>query len=561
MNHLDLAAWIGDPTKKQYLLVFGCLLALIVLMWRWADKYRAVTVAAFVVALLLSVVHQFAFDTVCEDAFISYRYAYRLSEGDGFTFNPGERVEGYSNFLWVVLLGGARRLFGADIVLTARVSGVLLSMGTCAISFFVGRRLTRGSVHAGLIAMLLLASASSFAAWGAAGLENALFAFLLMATVLCAIHRRWVATGLVLTAMSLTRVDGVVFAVPFFFYVLLCDRRWRTLLVTFLPYIVLYLAYTVWRVVYFGHLLPNTVAAKGGSPIGPRLINGLGYIYGQALGHLPLLILLVVPLIVGAFRRLSRRTEEKEVDDAPGTRPAFAMLIGLVLLYTGFIVFIGGDWMPAGRFLYVLAPCFALVAAVAWCRFVTARLLESSGVVAAILFGALCFHSFHGSFVHQNYIPDVSNWKNDLKQLARMGQWFNQTLPDDTLIAVFANGVLSYQSQLPTIDMLGLTDEHIARKGKRREELPGHQAYDFHYVISRKPALAIWNGGGFFDQPRKWDPWPGYDTVVFQFADTSTSVGGYVQPRILRERRDEIIAKLDAHPQVRHIKVEWPPSP
>lgn len=34
-----------------------------------------------------------------DDAFISFRYARNLLEGHGLVFNPGEYVEGYSNFL------------------------------------------------------------------------------------------------------------------------------------------------------------------------------------------------------------------------------------------------------------------------------------------------------------------------------------------------------------------------------------------------------------------------------------------------------------------------------
>ena len=40
---------------------------------------------------------------VQDDAFITYRYARNLARGEGLVFNPGERVEGYTNFLWTVM--------------------------------------------------------------------------------------------------------------------------------------------------------------------------------------------------------------------------------------------------------------------------------------------------------------------------------------------------------------------------------------------------------------------------------------------------------------------------
>jgi len=42
----------------------------------------------------------------CDDAFISYRYAKHLVEGQGLVFNPGERVEGITNPLFTLLLAG-----------------------------------------------------------------------------------------------------------------------------------------------------------------------------------------------------------------------------------------------------------------------------------------------------------------------------------------------------------------------------------------------------------------------------------------------------------------------
>ena len=47
---------------------------------------------------------------LCDDAFISFRYVRNLIEGHGLVFNPGERVEGYTNFPWVLELAA---LWGA----------------------------------------------------------------------------------------------------------------------------------------------------------------------------------------------------------------------------------------------------------------------------------------------------------------------------------------------------------------------------------------------------------------------------------------------------------------
>src|SRR5215831_17241797 len=63
-----------------------------------------------IAVLALGVAHIYYLRFVCDDAFISYRYAANLAHGRGLVFNPGERVEGYTNFLWVVLCSALIRL-------------------------------------------------------------------------------------------------------------------------------------------------------------------------------------------------------------------------------------------------------------------------------------------------------------------------------------------------------------------------------------------------------------------------------------------------------------------
>src|SRR5207249_3174984 len=60
-----------------------------------------VAVAAVASLLLIAFASRFS-DFVTDDAFITFRYAHNLLNGHGMVFNPGERVEGYTNFLWVL---------------------------------------------------------------------------------------------------------------------------------------------------------------------------------------------------------------------------------------------------------------------------------------------------------------------------------------------------------------------------------------------------------------------------------------------------------------------------
>ena len=81
------------------------------------DRVLFVVAAGILLALQMS----YWWYTV-DDAYISYRYAENAAKGLGFVFNPGERVEGFTNFLWTLLLAVAFKL-GADTVIASKILG------------------------------------------------------------------------------------------------------------------------------------------------------------------------------------------------------------------------------------------------------------------------------------------------------------------------------------------------------------------------------------------------------------------------------------------------------
>ena len=68
---------------------------------RWASAPGQLAVFGLVA---LFFVHAYRFSFTMDDAYISLRYAKNLVDGLGLVYNPGEFVEGYSNFSWTMLL-------------------------------------------------------------------------------------------------------------------------------------------------------------------------------------------------------------------------------------------------------------------------------------------------------------------------------------------------------------------------------------------------------------------------------------------------------------------------
>ena len=62
-----------------------------------------------------------------DDAFITFRYARNLADGMGPVFNPGEAVEGYTSFLWMLISSAAFALADdARALALIKVSGLLI---------------------------------------------------------------------------------------------------------------------------------------------------------------------------------------------------------------------------------------------------------------------------------------------------------------------------------------------------------------------------------------------------------------------------------------------------
>ena len=76
------------------------------------------------VPLLVLAAHAYQYlPFIADDALISLRYSERLTDGQGLTWNDGERVEGYSNLLWV-LLCAALGWLGLDMITAVRALGL-----------------------------------------------------------------------------------------------------------------------------------------------------------------------------------------------------------------------------------------------------------------------------------------------------------------------------------------------------------------------------------------------------------------------------------------------------
>ena len=169
---------------------------------------------------------------LCDDAFISFRYARNFKDGHGLVFNVGEYVEGYSNFLWVLELGSLWKLFGLRPEYTSIWLSKLLTLGTIGL---VGTLSLRSKISNGLLrtwmALCLLLSSATFAVWTTGGLETRQFTFLIVLAVFFLSmykenERNLIFASLALGAAEYTRPEGMMLGgLAMFWYV--CDAYYH----------------------------------------------------------------------------------------------------------------------------------------------------------------------------------------------------------------------------------------------------------------------------------------------------------------------------------------------
>ena len=444
--------------------------------------------AVFLFALAwLSAIAWWHRHVLMDDPWITFRYARNLLAGHGWAFNPGEALEGYSNFLWV-LLSLPPYALGIEPLGVARLAGWLSAAAAVGLlAFGFGRKEGALYVPRSRRAALLLASCYPLAVWSIGGLETTfhtllvmLFGFALAGLMDRPDVRRGAVAGALLLALGLNRPEGAMFA-ALLVLVPLWQRTpagWRGTAVAALVFCAGYLVYTIWRVQTFGTIVPNTVSAKvGGGPIG-RALEGLGYAFSYFRGP-PAVLLLLGGLAAWRWKNEHSQTHEPSCTAKGRPDALVPAMSAIVLLQGAFAVAVGGDWMPAARFLVPLLP--ALCVAAAW---ELRRWLPPLQVLAIffLLAGGLLQARHEPMLRWCRWAAKEAGGELIIQPLIEAGEWLHRHSLGEGVLAASEAGALPYYSRLDFVDMLGLVDAHLAA-------LPGgiHEKHDAEYVLSRQP--------------------------------------------------------------------------
>ena len=414
-----------------------------------------------------------------DDAFISYRYARNLVSGDGLVFNPGERVEGYSNLLYVLLVSAGLLFLGDDQAYGFSVAVNLLSIALAYAAFlWLARSTLRG--HRPLVAVALFSVTPSLWIWTGSGMETPLVLLIVVLTwgalevEVAGGDRRaaWALAALAAVAVLL-RADGFLIPLLAAGFCLLRGRPRPALGIGAAALLTLSLL-VAWRLWYYGYPLPNTYYMKVSGDLADRLSSGLGALFEVGMRQgLVVHMAVLAGYAAWALGQRGRRVFE---------RLPFEAFFGIAWIC--YFVYVGGDVL----FDRLLVPIFPLgiFLALRWSQEWSGGTLARTRL--ALLVAALGL---------ANLTPFLADHrmlylKGKYDRWVTLGRFLREQHPG-TVLAIDAAGKVPFFSGLRTIDMLGLNDEHLAHSEAKPHFRVGHNKFDPDYVLGREPDLiAAW---------------------------------------------------------------------
>ncbi len=328
-------------------------------MRRWIGGRTILAVAVFLCCALL------AFCVTTDDPFITLRYAANIVHGLGPVFNEGERVEGFTSPLHlVVAVVGVLLPGGADLLkltLASIVFGVLLVHRVCRI--FEKQPLPPLMK---LLAPLLVAANWLTAISGVNGLETTLAAWLIAVLIDRlldpSVDGPRLQDGVVAGLAILARPESAILVGALALSSMIIETgpipgrlRWA------IPAVAIAVGSVLARLAYYGEIVPNTYFAKSGPP-SREIWGAWRYLVRSlqpetTLGTTEFRATLADVVIIVQVACLATA-----VAVAARRRHRLLYCAAAVFAQCLFILRSGGDWMPGGRFLTpVLAPAAVLI--------------------------------------------------------------------------------------------------------------------------------------------------------------------------------------------------------
>jgi len=433
-------------------------------------------IGVFVSLILFILMLLYVWNFTVDDAFISFVYGEHLASGFGLVWNVGQApVEGYTNFLWVLILAFLF-LFKLNPIVSTKIIGLLSVFGIIVLFWFITNDFFKNKKNkyiAFTVSTIFLLVNPYTAIHAVSGLETMLYSFLLLGVMYFA-WKIIISTSskfiwlFAFTALllSLTRPEGILISLALIISIIYISYKKidnSINLTSFIPILVLYIIpiiiYNVFRVSYFHELLPLPFLVKivYGTTFPIEFLNALIYL-------LPFILIIAIPLFL---KKLIFNINDNNLKNFK-----YLLLILEIIFIFANIVYVNTPLMNySQRFFYPTFVLFYLTFGIA-ISILFNGIIKNKNIMLAkntriilisvIIIVLLILSSYNGI--------------NDLKIQHDYGISFNNSyipigkalspFSDDNYTVAFADaGAVAYYSGWNFLDLGGLNDKFIAENG------------------------------------------------------------------------------------------------
>jgi arabinofuranosyltransferase len=279
---------------------------------------------------------------ISDDAMITFRVVENFLAGYGLGYNPFVRVQAFTHPLWmftISLVYFLQRLFVSYSPNALYYITIFLSLLFSLLAvFLLLSRISSGSTLSMSLVVLILGLSGGFVDFSTSGLENPLTHFLLILFVLGYLVEKpnLLFLSFIGSLIMLNRLDAFVLVAPALIYSWWTSMEHKAGLVKVFVGFIPIMLWELFSIFYFGFPFPNTAYAKLSTGISGTLlaIQGLDY-FLNSINWDPIILFSVG--FAGVSLYLYRNIK-------------LVFLFAGILLYLGYIVKIGGDFM-SGRFM------------------------------------------------------------------------------------------------------------------------------------------------------------------------------------------------------------------
>lgn len=439
------------------------------------------TIFSIAVVIIIIIGLFVAWDFTADDSYISFRYAENLAAGHGLTYNPndGNPVEGYTNFLWVMIMV-VPHLLGMNPVILSKILGVMLFL--CLISamflFITYRTGSRMWGYFTIVPFLLLPSTYFHTV---SGMETILYCFLILLLFISGYEVLWRKVdsplGLLITIpflvllAGLTRPEGLLPGTCVLILTYFSTKgksRNKFLWATFAILVAPGLIYFLWRYLYFGWLLPNTFYVKFGQPF-----DGIEWFSRSISSLVGFIVITILAHIILARQKRNN---------------LLALLLYIIFLIAAILPYLMSNLMMnyMNRFLFHVLPVIFVILVLSLYKIgeiVPKEYIKRLGVkVIFLLVICICIfpllHKDKTELAHMAlYEAHLKNAHIALANALKQSE-INQDLRS---LAVGDAGAIPYYSKWTSYDFVGLNDEFAAHNPRRKTQ----------YFRDKKPSILI----------------------------------------------------------------------